>query len=171
MPFYIPYSEDYLTHSGTKGMKWGVRRWQNYDGSFTDAGRIRYGRGDKLSRLERKAARMERKANRMDVKALKRRAKADRKARWEKKPFLRHLVRTDDVTAKLREAQRLEKKANKKRKKEEKLRTKIEELKKQKISETAQDPYPYEGYESAKEMPLSDAEYDTYQEWIDKNVG
>lgn len=26
-------------------MKWGVRRWQNYDGSLTDAGRIHYGYG------------------------------------------------------------------------------------------------------------------------------
>lgn len=46
MPFYIPYSEDYLAHHGILGMKWGVRRWQNKDGSLTDAGRKHYGYGD-----------------------------------------------------------------------------------------------------------------------------
>lgn len=32
-----------LYHAGIKGMKWGVRRYQNKDGSLTPAGRIRYG--------------------------------------------------------------------------------------------------------------------------------
>lgn len=51
MPFYIPYSEDYLAHHGIKGQKWGVRRWQNADGSLTDAGRIHYGYGDPRERM------------------------------------------------------------------------------------------------------------------------
>lgn len=32
-----------LAHRGIKGQKWGVRRYQNPDGSLTDAGRKRYG--------------------------------------------------------------------------------------------------------------------------------
>ena len=32
-----------LRHHGIKGQKWGVRRYQNYDGSLTAAGRKRYG--------------------------------------------------------------------------------------------------------------------------------
>ena len=35
---------DYLCHHGTKGMKWGVRRYQNSDGSLTAAGKKRYAR-------------------------------------------------------------------------------------------------------------------------------
>lgn len=31
-----------LYHSGIKGMKWGIRRYQNPDGSLTEAGRKRY---------------------------------------------------------------------------------------------------------------------------------
>ncbi len=33
-----------LYHHGTKGMKWGVRRFQNADGSLTPAGKKRYDR-------------------------------------------------------------------------------------------------------------------------------
>ena len=33
----------YLSHHGIKGQKWGVRRFQNEDGSYTSAGRQRYG--------------------------------------------------------------------------------------------------------------------------------
>lgn len=34
---------DYIAHHGIKGMRWGVRRYQNPDGSLTSEGRIRYG--------------------------------------------------------------------------------------------------------------------------------
>lgn len=34
---------NYLCHYGIKGMKWGIRRYQNPDGSLTSAGRARYG--------------------------------------------------------------------------------------------------------------------------------
>ncbi len=35
---------DELYHHGVKGMKWGVRRYQNKDGSITEAGKKRYAR-------------------------------------------------------------------------------------------------------------------------------
>lgn len=34
----------YLMHHGIKGQKWGIRRYQNPDGSLTSAGRERYGK-------------------------------------------------------------------------------------------------------------------------------
>lgn len=37
----------YLAHFGIKGQKWGVRRYQNEDGSLTSAGREHYGYGKK----------------------------------------------------------------------------------------------------------------------------
>lgn len=35
-------SDDYLAHHGVKGQKWGVRRYQNDDGSLTQEGREKY---------------------------------------------------------------------------------------------------------------------------------
>lgn len=44
-------NDDFLCHHGTKGQKWGVRRYQEKDGSLTPLGRIHWGIGP-----ERKAA-------------------------------------------------------------------------------------------------------------------
>lgn len=38
-------NEEYLEHHGIKGQKWGIRRFQNENGSLTSAGRKRYNVG------------------------------------------------------------------------------------------------------------------------------
>ena len=38
----MPYDSDYLQHHGILGQKWGIRRFQNPDGTLTEAGKKRY---------------------------------------------------------------------------------------------------------------------------------
>ena len=43
MEYSPSYVDDlYLSHHGIKGMHWGVRRYENYDGTLTPAGRKKY---------------------------------------------------------------------------------------------------------------------------------
>ena len=39
---YQVYNDEYLMHHGIKGMHWGVRRYQNVDGSLTEKGYKHY---------------------------------------------------------------------------------------------------------------------------------
>ena len=52
--FFITVSKDDLKHYGVLGMKWGVRRYQNKDGSLTSLGKSRYSKGYDVNTLERK---------------------------------------------------------------------------------------------------------------------
>lgn len=56
---YYICNENYLAHHGILGMKWGVRRYQNEDGSLTNAGR-------------RHLARLQRQEERKDLRWIKR---------------------------------------------------------------------------------------------------
>ena len=53
MPWFVIYpSENVLVHHGIKGQKWGVRRYQNKDGSLTQEGKARYKVGESGALIE-----------------------------------------------------------------------------------------------------------------------
>lgn len=51
--------ESSLQHWGIKGMKWGVRRYQNKDGTLTDAGKKRYSRDIQDNKSKKKDNRID----------------------------------------------------------------------------------------------------------------
>ena len=85
---------DVLDHSGILGMKWGVRRYQNKDGTLTEEGKKRYAR-DVRENLSKK------KDNRIDT------SEPDAN-RWAKEDLERSKRTVDSVSGLVKEAQKIE---------------------------------------------------------------
>lgn len=131
---------DYVEHVGVKGTHWGVRRWQNEDGSLTPAGREHYGygkRGDhKEAKFMKKAARRNAKLNKwktnetrkLDKRYDKRLSKLERKTEKQAAKYEREATKAKASQRKLNKIANRYEKAN--RKQLERAASKREELKK-----------------------------------------
>lgn len=89
---------EYIQHSGTKGMRWGIRRYQNKDGSLTPAGRKHYAKETeklkvakaKLAAEKKVLANKQKTATKLEkLDAAKKKLEAEKKALKEEKKRLK----------------------------------------------------------------------------------
>jgi len=137
----MTYNDYYLMHHGIPGQKWGLRRYQNNDGSLTVAGKARYykirrldNKNDhlayKIETKEKKAAVIEKKAEKIhakyDLGESNRAAKKSADYKIKAAKIRKKALGVEDDYKRLR----LEAKAAKKQFKSDKLKAKSDRLSK-----------------------------------------
>lgn len=87
--------QTYLMHYGKKDMKWGVRRYQNKDGTLTEAGKRRYARDKRENDAKKKDNRIIIDENNPDVN------------RWVKEDITRSKAAVDSVSSMNKQMQKV----------------------------------------------------------------
>ena len=110
MEYYNPYEPYELTHWGIKNMKWGIRRFQNKDGSLTPEGGKRYNGSDykprkslgqKISDYKKASAKKKQLEKARAARAEKKRAEEEARAKAEqrKKDVESGKIKAKDLTS------------------------------------------------------------------------
>lgn len=113
--------DDELCHWGIKGQRWGDRRFQNEDGSWTPEGRERYGKGGDRIKIEKAKATYNTQKYKADLKSKAQREK-DARAAQEERNRIKLQAKTDKIAR--REQNKLDRKQVKLNKKLAKEQTK-----------------------------------------------
>lgn len=91
------YEDSFLEHHGILGQKWGIRRFQNYDGTLKAAGKRRAKTDRDKERAERKAAKAQAKAEKAKEDLEKAKAKAIASADLNEIMKLRGSMSTEEL--------------------------------------------------------------------------